>query len=310
MDGNDLAALDLSANTELESLYCSENEIASLDVSMLPKLINLGCGDNALTELDLHANKDLRFLDCSSNKLTEIDLSANAALQTLYVIGNPMTTLDVSMLPELRVLECYDMPLETLTLGKLQKLSRFACYWMNEDLLLDFTGCPILIDAYKNGNRKVTIITEGAFLAEYKSAPLGGVLELDVDPLVLGDLNGDGTISALDLLQMRKALVGIPEEDLIPAAADLNRTASWTSWIWCASASSWPADQKTKSEADALPRQALRHAFSLPLSPIKGPPGASRFRGALQWIPSRRIRQDLNFSPSPRVTQARRLQDR
>ena len=39
----------------------------------------------------------------------------------------------------------------------------------------------------------------------------------------LGDLNGDGTISALDLMQLRKALVGLPEEDLIPAAADLNR---------------------------------------------------------------------------------------
>ena len=52
---------------------------------------------------------------------------------------------------------------------------------------------------------------------------MGGVLELDVNSLVLGDLNGDGTISALDLLQMRKALVGIPETDLIPAAADLKR---------------------------------------------------------------------------------------
>lgn len=226
VDGNGLTALDLSDNTELETLYCSENKILTLDVTMLTKLENLGCNDNELTVLDLHANAALSFLNCSSNALTELDLSANTALKTLYVIYNPMTTLNVSMLPELRVLECYDMPLKTLTLGKLPKLSRFACYWMSADLLLDFTGCPILMDAYKNGSRRIITITEELSFAEYKNATQGGVLELDVNPLVLGDLNGDGTISALDLLQMRKALVGIPGSELIPAAADLNQNTT------------------------------------------------------------------------------------
>ena len=226
VDGNGLTALDLSSNIGLETLYCSENEILTLDVTMLTKLENLGCNDNELNVLDLHANTALSFLNCSSNDLTELDLSANTALKTLYVIYNPMTALDVSMLPELRVLECYDMPLKALTLGKLPKLSRFACYWMSADLLLDFTGCPILMDAYRKGTRKVTVIDEELSFAEYKAAPLGGVLELDVEALVLGDLNGDGTISALDLLQMRKALVGIPESDLIAAAADMNRNST------------------------------------------------------------------------------------
>ena len=221
--GNGLTALDVSACTELTSLSCSENSIQVLDVSALTGLKGLYCNDNALSTLDLHANPLLEELDCSSNHLTSIDLRANTLLSGLWTIGNGMTALDVSMLPQLRVLECYDMPLETLTLGKLSKLSRFACYWMSADLLLDFTGCPILMDAYRKGTRKVTVIDEELSFAEYKAAPLGGVLELDVDPLVLGDLNGDGTISALDLLQMRKALVGIPETDLIPAAADLKR---------------------------------------------------------------------------------------
>ena len=224
--GNGLTALDVSACTELTSLSCSENSITVLDVSALTRLKGLYCNDNALSTLDLHANTLLEELDCSSNHLASIDLSANTLLRGIWTIGNDMTTLDVSMLPELRVLECYDMPLKTLTLGKLSKLSRFACYWMSADLLLDFTGCPILMDAYKNGSRRIITITEELSFAEYKNATQGGVLELDVNPLVLGDLNGDGTISALDLLQMRKALVGIPESDLIAAAADMNRNST------------------------------------------------------------------------------------
>ena len=221
--GNGLRALDVSACTELTSLSCSENSIQVLDVSALTGLKGLYCNDNALSTLDLHANALLEELDCSSNHLTSIDLRANTLLRVLWTIGNGMTALDVSMLPELRVLECYDMPLETLTLGKLPNLWRLACYEMPAGFLLDFTGCPILVDAYKNGTRRVIVIDEALSFAEYKGAPLGGVLELDVDSLVLGDLNGDGTISALDLMQLRKALVGLPEEELIPAAADLNR---------------------------------------------------------------------------------------
>ena len=221
--GNGLTALDVSACTELTSLSCSENSIAVLDVSALAKLNYLYCNDNALSALDLHANPLLEELDCSSNHLTNIDLRANTLLRGLWTIGNDMTALDVSMLPELRVLECYDNPLETLNLGKLQNLWRLACYEMPAGFLLDFTGCPILVDAFRYGSRRVIVIDEALSFAEYKSAPLGGVLELDVEALVLGDLNGDGTLSALDLMHLRKALVDLPVEDLIPAAADLNR---------------------------------------------------------------------------------------
>lgn len=221
--GNGLTALNVSACTELTGLLCSENSIAVLDVSALTGLKGLYCNDNALSALDLHANTLLEELDCSSNHLTSIDLRANTLLRVLWTIGNGMTALDVSMLPELRVLECYDMPLEALNLGKLQNLWRLACYEMPAGFLLDFTGCPILVDAFRYGNRRVIVIDEALSFAEYKGAPLGGVLELDENPLVLGDLNGDGILSALDLMQLRKVLVDLPVEDLIPAAADLNR---------------------------------------------------------------------------------------
>ena len=221
--GNGLTALDVSACTELTSLLCSENSIAVLDVSALTGLKGLYCNDNELSTLDLHANPLLEELDCSSNHLTSIDLRANTLLRVLWTIGNGMTALDVSMLPELRVLECYDMPLETLNLGKLQNLWRLACYEMPADFLLDFTGCPILVDVYKNGTRRPLYSGTELLFVEYKSAPLGGILELDENPLVLGDLNGDGILSALDLMHLRKLLVDLPVEDLIPAAADLNR---------------------------------------------------------------------------------------
>ena len=91
---------------------------------------------------------------------------------------------------------------------------------------MDTTTAAFAPDPLAAGFETLERLYEELSFAEYKNATQGGVLELDVNPLVLGDLNGDGTISALDLMQLRKVLVDLPVEDLIPAAADLNRNAA------------------------------------------------------------------------------------
>ena len=70
-NGANLIALDLSHNTQLNWLYCSDNNLTTLDVSK---------------------NTQLNWLDYSNNNLTSIDLSKNTRLTYLYCWGNNFTT--------------------------------------------------------------------------------------------------------------------------------------------------------------------------------------------------------------------------
>lgn len=93
---NSLTALNLSKNTNLQALYCSDNQLETLDLSNNIKLLNLSCGQNKLTSLNLTKNSALSDLSCSSNKLTSIDLTNNVALKDLSLYQNQLTSLDLS----------------------------------------------------------------------------------------------------------------------------------------------------------------------------------------------------------------------
>ena len=56
---NDLAALDLSHNPRLQTLFCQGNRLAALDLSHTPALEKLYCASNCLTMLDLSGLKKL-----------------------------------------------------------------------------------------------------------------------------------------------------------------------------------------------------------------------------------------------------------
>lgn len=87
-NGNQLASLELSANTALTTLYCNNNQLDSLDVSKNAALISLNCRGNQLTSLDLSQNTALEWLYCDNNHLTSLDIRA-ASIVTWY--GSPQT---------------------------------------------------------------------------------------------------------------------------------------------------------------------------------------------------------------------------
>ena len=71
---NKIKKLDLSLNTQLTELNCSENFIDSLGVSGCDSLSTLVCIGNWLTSLDLSANTLLKELTCSDNRLSSLCL--------------------------------------------------------------------------------------------------------------------------------------------------------------------------------------------------------------------------------------------
>ena len=86
--GNVLSNLDLSNNTALERLTCSNNQLTSLDVSQNIALTHLNCIGNQLTSLDVSQNTALTLLQLNLNQLTSLDVSQNTALTFLDVSDN------------------------------------------------------------------------------------------------------------------------------------------------------------------------------------------------------------------------------
>ena len=92
---NALTALDLDANTALELLDCSFNDLTTLDLGANTELISLLCYRNRLTSLDLGTNTALRYLNCRDNELPSLDLSANTDLYSILCLNNRLTALNL-----------------------------------------------------------------------------------------------------------------------------------------------------------------------------------------------------------------------
>ena len=129
---NKLSSIDISRNTALTYLNCSNNQLTNLDVSKNNALEYLYCHHNQLTNLDVSKNNALTYLDCGYNQLTNLDVSKNNALTYLYCGANQLTNLDVSKNTELTYLSCYVHQLTNLDVSKNNALKSLCCSPMND----------------------------------------------------------------------------------------------------------------------------------------------------------------------------------
>ncbi|MCL2073909.1 MAG: hypothetical protein FWH18_08315 [Marinilabiliaceae bacterium] len=95
-NGCKITDLDVSNNTELQSLRCARNRLTNLDVSRNSALTHLICDNNLLTILDVCANTALTNLVCDNNRLTVLDLSTNTSLTILHCSENQLTSLNLN----------------------------------------------------------------------------------------------------------------------------------------------------------------------------------------------------------------------
>jgi hypothetical protein len=126
-DNNMLTSLDVSQNTALTKLSCNDIQLTSLDLSQNTALNELSCYNNPLTSLDVSHNTALTYLACSVNQLTSLDVSHNTALTGLYCHDNQLTSLDVSQNTALTVLHCADNQLTSLDVSQNTALTKFLC---------------------------------------------------------------------------------------------------------------------------------------------------------------------------------------
>lgn len=91
-----LTALDLTGCEALTRLECSYNPLTALDVSGCEPLTYLGCAGCALTGLDLSGLAALEILSCGDNALETLTLTGCTALENLDCSGNALAALDLS----------------------------------------------------------------------------------------------------------------------------------------------------------------------------------------------------------------------
>ncbi len=104
-----IASVDLSQNTKLTHVECTDSNLAELNVSGCSELQTLNCSNNALTELNLGDNTKIASLQCSNNNITSLDVSNMTELAELNCGGNSIEALDLSRNDALTSLECSSM---------------------------------------------------------------------------------------------------------------------------------------------------------------------------------------------------------
>ena len=139
-----LSALDVSNNTELRTLVCTQSPIGVLDLSANNYITQLQCSQCGLDELNVSNLANLTTLRCDNNNLTSLDLSNNASLSVLYCHNNRITALDLSNNRALTELYCMVNKLTQLDLTNNVNLKRLDCNANTDLVSIDVTKCPEL----------------------------------------------------------------------------------------------------------------------------------------------------------------------
>ena len=98
--------LDLSSNTSLEVLTCSNTGISELDLSLNTALINVNCSGNNLSVEGLSFNESLEILNISDNDFALFYSEDLPNVTELIINNNPIVDLDLSSNTMLTKLHC------------------------------------------------------------------------------------------------------------------------------------------------------------------------------------------------------------
>ncbi|MDF0705776.1 MAG: hypothetical protein VX772_04495 [Bacteroidota bacterium] len=112
--GQNLEDIDLSANTQLDTLYLQNNYLTSLDLSKNTNLILVHALVNELTEITgLEQATQLKELNLSYNYFEDFSIT-NASMEHLLMSDNELTSFDSSEAPHLKSISLTTNQLSTV----------------------------------------------------------------------------------------------------------------------------------------------------------------------------------------------------
>ena len=190
--GLNLTTLDLSKNTELTLIDCSDTKLTTLDTSHNKELRTLTCNSiPTLTSLNVRGNTELRFLYCKQNALTDLDLTNNPKLEKLECGGNEFTTLDLSKNTSLEYFGFVNSKLSSLDLTNntnLEELHSFGNNFSTLDvskntklkILRVFSNKLISLDTSKNKDLQTLEVHDNPLTSMYLGDS-GSTMEVTFD---------------------------------------------------------------------------------------------------------------------------------
>lgn len=115
-NSNQIATLDLSANTSLFFIDARNNLLTDVSLPSGTALGEVILANNQLTNIDVSSNSYLSYLDCNTNQLTSLSVLNNSYLSYLYCNANQIVDLDLSNNGNLLELICSNNALSQLNL--------------------------------------------------------------------------------------------------------------------------------------------------------------------------------------------------
>jgi Leucine-rich repeat (LRR) protein len=120
--------LNLSQNTALKYLNCSNNSLTQLNITGLSNLQTLFCNYNNLTNLNFSGYSALLNLNCSNNQLATLNLFGNNALTYLVCNNNVITTpLNLVGYNSLKTLNCSLNKIPSIDLTGINSITDINC---------------------------------------------------------------------------------------------------------------------------------------------------------------------------------------
>lgn len=180
--GQKLEEIDLSANTQLDTLYLQANYLTHIDLANNPNLLLVNAESNELTSIeglseatqlkklylsfnnveDLQLdNPDLELLHMGQNLLTSIDISGAVNLKNIFLISNALTTVDLSQNTLVETILLSDNAIQTIDLSHNGNLTHL--YISSNTLTsLDVSNNHELIDLRADRNPTLSCIKIGS----------------------------------------------------------------------------------------------------------------------------------------------------
>lgn len=190
----ELTTLNLSKNTELKTLECSNTKLTTLDTSHNTELVFLECNEvSTLTSLNVSQNTKLKVLRCNDNALADLDLTNNTALEKLECGENEFTTLDLSKNTNLKYFGFFNGKLSSLDLTNntnLEELyfcgNNFSTIDISKNTKLKFlhlfSNQLITLDTSKNSNLQRLWVYTNPLTSMYLGDS-GSIMEVKFDNL-------------------------------------------------------------------------------------------------------------------------------
>ncbi|WCO01398.1 T9SS type A sorting domain-containing protein [Psychroserpens ponticola] len=204
-NGNNLASMDFSNNTLLETLYCYGNNSTSLEISNNISLKLLSCHSNNFTDLDTSNNVALESLSTFTGNLISLDLSNNTSLNYLKCSNNNLTSINVQNGNNAIITTFDTIGNPNLTCIEVNDATYSTTNWTDIDAQTSFSeDCHYGETYVPDDNFEQALIDLGydtGVLDDYvPTANINTVTNLNVDSNSISDLTGiEGFVALTDL---------------------------------------------------------------------------------------------------------------